>query len=462
MKRCACFMLLACLLLLPAVLLNGAAKKSGDETTTFTLAGLGDCILGRRISTIHDPGFLKIVELTRKADCAWMNLEMPIVKRDAPGAYPAERDSLLMACPPWGADELKWLGIDTVGMANNHMMDFSFTGLFSTLEQLERVGISYAGAGKDLEHASKPGYADTPKTRVGQVSCAYWFDYGDNATLPHPLMRGRPGINPMRNTETVFLGKESYDHLRKIDRDISTLLQFPMSDKPQEIIYMDRIVFKEGKSLGYDDKLHKNDVKRFIQSVKTARNNAGIVIAAIHQHMGFDYKPSESIEVLARQCVDAGADVVFGTGPAKIWGIEIYKNKPIFYSLGNLFFHSEAFSVINPELYQAWGLPPDTRDISLFMDEMSKKVEYFAKDFVLYGIIPIITFQQGNTGSRVKKIELYPIMDTKNRPIYRQGTPVMAEGKIARDVIKSVIKRSRRYKTKIRFREGKGEIYFSP
>jgi poly-gamma-glutamate synthesis protein (capsule biosynthesis protein) len=39
---------------------------------------------------------------------------------------------------------------------------------------------------------------------------------------------------------------------------------------------------------------------------------------------------------LARGYIDAGADVVLGAHPHVLQGFEIYKGKPIAYSLGNL------------------------------------------------------------------------------------------------------------------------------
>ncbi len=39
--------------------------------------------------------------------------------------------------------------------------------------------------------------------------------------------------------------------------------------------------------------------------------------------------------------IDAGADVFVGHGPHVLRGIEIYKGKPIFYSLSNFIFQNE-------------------------------------------------------------------------------------------------------------------------
>ena len=39
-----------------------------------------------------------------------------------------------------------------------------------------------------------------------------------------------------------------------------------------------------------------------------------------------------------RRAIDAGADIVLGSGPHVLRGIEIYKGKPIFYSLSNFIY----------------------------------------------------------------------------------------------------------------------------
>ena len=50
---------------------------------------------------------------------------------------------------------------------------------------------------------------------------------------------------------------------------------------------------------------------------------------------------AEFIPVFARQMIDAGADLVAGHGPHLLRGMELYKKKPIFYSLGNFIGQNE-------------------------------------------------------------------------------------------------------------------------
>jgi len=62
-------------------------------------------------------------------------------------------------------------------------------------------------------------------------------------------------------------------------------------------------------------------------------------ILIVSLHWGVE----ESFEVLPEQrefahsLIDNGVDVILGHHPHQFQGIEIYKGKPVFYSLGNLF-----------------------------------------------------------------------------------------------------------------------------
>nr|WP_318528309.1 CapA family protein [Mesorhizobium sp. ZC-5] len=49
-------------------------------------------------------------------------------------------------------------------------------------------------------------------------------------------------------------------------------------------------------------------------------------------------EPPDYQQSFARKMIDAGADAYVGHGPHLPRGIEIYKGRPIFYSLGNFFY----------------------------------------------------------------------------------------------------------------------------
>lgn len=80
------------------------------------------------------------------------------------------------------------------------------------------------------------------------------------------------------------------------------------------------------------------DLINNINSIKEAKKNADLVILIMHGgHEYFNY-PSPKIQELYRFFIDQGVDAVIGHHPHCISGFEYYKNKPIYYSLGNFIF----------------------------------------------------------------------------------------------------------------------------
>lgn len=423
-----------------------------ENPIQMTVAGLGDTIIARKVSVLKDPAFLKFVELIRSVDCAWANCEVSLVEPDK--FFPVYREDGTIGCQPFGADELKWMGIDFVSLANNHAMDWGYPGLQSTLFHLKRVGIGYAGAGANLEEASRPGYIDTSAGRVAQVSFGLWMPKASMASMPHPYIKGRPGINPLNMTETVYLDKEYYAHLNKIYTDIGLYFGAEPPKKPEKIQLGD-LTFKPRKKFGYEAVLKPRDTKRILEAVKIARNNSRIVIVSLHQHMGFLDRPLVEIETFLRQCIDAGADIAFGHGFHGLWGIEMYNNKPIFHGLGNSFFHFGSIGAYPPETYDMLKYPPDTRDTSKMARGLLEQYPYFKRDFIHESIVPVVTFDKGN---RVKSIKLHPIFLDNKAPVYRQGTPRIASPEKAEKIINYLIKLSKRYQTVIEFENGVGTI----
>jgi len=67
-------------------------------------------------------------------------------------------------------------------------------------------------------------------------------------------------------------------------------------------------------------------------------NGADVIIVSMHAGIEYTRHPSQQQIDFAHAAIDAGADAVIGHHPHWIQDIEIYKNKPIFYSLGNFVF----------------------------------------------------------------------------------------------------------------------------
>ncbi|OPZ83146.1 MAG: Capsule biosynthesis protein CapA [bacterium ADurb.Bin429] len=80
------------------------------------------------------------------------------------------------------------------------------------------------------------------------------------------------------------------------------------------------------------------DPARLLREVKGARATADVVIVYLHWGIEQALTPEAYQRKLARQCIDAGADLVVGSHPHVLQGFEYHKGKLIAYSLGNFVF----------------------------------------------------------------------------------------------------------------------------
>jgi poly-gamma-glutamate capsule biosynthesis protein CapA/YwtB (metallophosphatase superfamily) len=90
-----------------------------------------------------------------------------------------------------------------------------------------------------------------------------------------------------------------------------------------------------------------------IADIRAARAaGADLVIPFMHWGWEKETPPSERQKVFARKMIDEGAALVVGSHPHVTQGAEIYKGKPIVYSLGNFVFDGFDY----PEAERGWLL----------------------------------------------------------------------------------------------------------
>jgi len=78
--------------------------------------------------------------------------------------------------------------------------------------------------------------------------------------------------------------------------------------------------------------------KHILQDIKKYKNKDNFVICSFHWGNEFIDYPSYKQKNFARLCIDMGCDLILGHHPHVIQGYELYKDKPVFYSLGNFVF----------------------------------------------------------------------------------------------------------------------------
>lgn len=84
--------------------------------------------------------------------------------------------------------------------------------------------------------------------------------------------------------------------------------------------------------------LNLDNTEQMKQDVAKAKEKADFVVVSIHLGSEYQHSPNQHQIDFAHSAIDAGADFIYGHHPHVVQSIEVYNNKPIFYSLGNYIF----------------------------------------------------------------------------------------------------------------------------
>lgn len=226
------------------------------------------------------------------ADVCFAQLEAPISTRGSK----APNARLAMRSPVEWAAALRQAGIDVVSCAGNHCLDYGYEALSDTLRLLDRAGISRCGAGERLAEALEPAILQAGKQTVAFIAASSILPEG------YAAQEEKPGCAPMR----AFTAYEPIE-----------------PDQP-------------GTPARIRTFPHAEDLSALVRQISAARKIAEVVIVSLHWgiHM-IPFALAEYQIATARSLIDAGADAILGHHPHILKGVELYRNRPIFYSLGN-------------------------------------------------------------------------------------------------------------------------------
>jgi poly-gamma-glutamate synthesis protein (capsule biosynthesis protein) len=192
--------------------------------------------------------------------------------------------------------------------ANNHMIDGGYVGLADTLELLRGQGIAVTGAGMNVEEALTPAIVQRGGVRIAFLGFCSVFPVGYEARPD------RPGLAALR-VRTHYSDPDPNFWEPGIEPLIATSA-FP------------------------------EDLRRYREAIAVARELADFVVVANHWGYSSWVETLQDYELeLARYAVDHGADAVACAHHHSLRGIEVYRDKPIFYGLGTLVHHFTSIKV---------------------------------------------------------------------------------------------------------------------
>lgn len=424
-------------------------EQDGDIEMAFT----GDCLVTRRLTVHREVRFLGLASTLRAADVAFTNGETlfhnyegaPIPESGPYGTY--------AACDPRVIEDLRSLGIDMVATANNHCVDYGETGVMANLSNLDAYGMAHAGTGRTLSEAVSPTYLDTPKGSVALIAVTLTMPPADHrAGDPRGRTKGRPGANVIRHTVTHVVPHSVMTTLRDMADGLGLGRHFRDSGEHVDLFGQRFVIGEtyEKFSLANEFDVHLN-----LKSISDARRLADWVVVSLHCHEGglTRDEPADFARMFALECIDAGADVVFGHGPHRDRGIEIYKGRPILHSLGNFVLHNDLIKWQPADLFQRFGLPSDATTADLYDRRSATRSAEDPLEF--QSSLVLVRFRAG----QLSQIELIPLdLGTTTGRRSQRGRPVLAGGEVAEDVLRRVQTLSKPFGTEVGIANGRGII----
>lgn len=174
---------------------------------------------------------------------------------------------------------LRSAGVDVATMANNHGMDYGRQGLVDSLAAARKYHFPVVGIGRDADHAYAPYRTTVHGQRLAFVGATQVLD--DNLITAWTATDTHPGLASAKN------------------------------------------------------------VDRLVEAVRAARRGADTVIVYLHWGRELERCPLDRQRSLARQLIDAGADVIVGSHAHRLLAGGYLEGRYVHYGLGNFVFYTD-------------------------------------------------------------------------------------------------------------------------
>lgn len=174
-------------------------------------------------------------------------------------------------CDPRGLPAMRRAGVEVASLANNHAYDYGPEALLASVKNVADAKITPIGAGEDAVAAEEPAIFNIKGWKIAVVPWDYVVD-------PWPTAVAGPG--------------------------------------------------HPGTAFGHD-------FDAVVKAVKRVDRQVDLTVVQTHWGVELETRPNVAQVPLGHRLIEAGADIIFGGHSHRMQPLEIYKGKPIFWSLGN-------------------------------------------------------------------------------------------------------------------------------
>jgi poly-gamma-glutamate capsule biosynthesis protein CapA/YwtB (metallophosphatase superfamily) len=422
----------------------------------MTIVATGDSFVMRQLPRDpRDAGAAAAFEIVRAGSLALTNLEENLLTDATARKARSDPAARWPAGSTLAADELQWVGIDVVSLANNHATDYGLEGLDETVRILRDAGLLPVGSGPDLEQARAPLLVGGGPRKIAVIAAASSSTAESRATAAHGEINGRPGINPLRYVANITADPTTFESLRQA---LPALQSGPAATdrrpSDRQLSFFGTTVTL-GEHTSVTLAVDETDMRGMLDQIRRARTQAEVVIVSVHSHEPTNDSdtPADFLRLFAHAAVDAGATLIVGHGPHRLRGIELYNGGAILYSLGNFIYQAQGMDLRDADVYDAGT---DLFNIALGTggDRRAARRSGFDDPEWWQGVIATTTVDDGH----VTQIRLQPIDLGVDAPKDARGTPRTPAPARAAAILDRVSHLSDAYGTHVRVEGGVGVI----
>ncbi len=432
-----------------------------NRKSHFRCTATGDAMITRRLPAEGDyEGFAAVRDFIRQAEFRYGNLETTVHNFEACGA--AQSGGSWLCSPPGVLDDMRRFGVNILNLANNHALDYGPDGLKRTMHYLRSADFPFCGIGNNLAEAAAPVYLDTLAGRYALIGCTMTFNPEDMAGKQTASLPGRPGVNGVKPRLRYTLSKADLVELKRIADSLGINVHDDIERAEGYLPQLKEgmqafgpLMFEEADKAAVHAAVPAGDLKRVTDAIAEARFMADYIVVSFHNHTitGASKETVDEASVqFAHACVDAGADAVIGTGPHLLRPMEIYRGKPVFYSLGDFIIQLETIQRAPDGMFAKQKLDGNARLDELFENRSDHGRRGLCYNPIMYkSVIPFWETEDGE----LTRMVLMPIEENYGLPRSQAGWPRPAP---AMGILEHLAEMSRPYGVDIDIKAGLGYV----
>lgn len=391
---------------------------------------VGDVLVQKRLPENFYEGFEEIRDFIMQGDARFFNLETTLNYEGECFASQFSGGTYIRTNPEMYYDMLEY-GFNMTTANNNHAFDYSYEGLQRTIETLDESDIVHAGLGQNLGEAAAPRYLETEKGRVALIAVNTSFNPAMRAGEQSKRVIGRPGVNGVGVTRKIMLPEEDFRTVQAIGEKTKineskniTRKEGYYPELPEGVAELGDLLFVKGDSHKVIFEVNEKDLQRLKSSIKEAKMAADYVLVSVHNHQIWEEKKDTVppfLEELMHTIIDAGADAVVGHGPHLLRAIEVYNEKPIFYSLGDFVIQLYDVAFAPEDFYASYGMKSE----SSVMELLEKRSAGFTRGLMEQDVMleTVIPFWETDKDNKLTSLRLMPVKASKGEGKHVEGLP---------------------------------------